>query len=84
MVSVIGTLSRLNKPFDIVIIMMGDTDLTAQKANECGADVIRHPTNLGYSAAIQTGFKYVQKRKAIRTLFFLMGMVNTFYPISAI
>lgn len=70
MLTVINTLKSLNNPFDIVIIDDGSTDQTATKAKECGAEIISHPTNLGYSAAIQTGFKYAKKKRYPYVIFF--------------
>ena len=65
-----ATLKQLKSPFDIVIVDDGSTDETAQKARECGATVIRHPTNLGYSSPIQTGFKYAELKNYPYIIFF--------------
>ena len=45
-------------PFDIVIVDDGSVDATARVAREHGAVVLRHPFNMGYGAALQTGYKY--------------------------
>jgi len=43
---------------DIVVVDDGSADGTAVVARDAGAMVIRHPFNLGYGVAIQTGYKY--------------------------
>ena len=43
---------------DILIIDDGSTDRTARMAEKAGALVARLPFNMGYGAALQTGFKY--------------------------
>jgi glycosyltransferase involved in cell wall biosynthesis len=43
---------------EILVIDDGSRDATAQIAAEAGARVLRHPFNLGYGAALQTGYKY--------------------------
>ena len=70
MEGVISTLKELNSPFDIVVVDDGSTDGTAIKAREFGAKVISHPTNLGYSSAVQTGFKYAEKKNYPYVIFF--------------
>jgi glycosyltransferase involved in cell wall biosynthesis len=47
---------------DIVVIDDGSTDLTAVIAQEAGAFVIRHPFNMGYGVALQTGYKYAVEK----------------------
>ena len=42
----------------IVVVDDGSSDATAAVAAAAGARVIRHPYNLGYGAAVQTGYKY--------------------------
>lgn len=42
----------------VVVINDGSTDQTARAAAEAGAIVISLPFNMGYGAAIQTGYKY--------------------------
>ncbi|MFZ6017734.1 MAG: glycosyltransferase family 2 protein [Nitrospirota bacterium] len=47
---------------DIIVVNDGSTDNTANEARMGGAIVIELPFNLGYGAALQTGFKYALKR----------------------
>jgi len=46
---------------DIIVVDDGSSDKTADKARAAGAKVISLPFNMGYGAALQTGFKYVYK-----------------------
>lgn len=67
---VIRTLREVSGLFDLVIVDDGSSDQTAQIARACEATVISHPTNLGYSASIQTGFKYAEKKNYPYVIFF--------------
>jgi glycosyltransferase involved in cell wall biosynthesis len=46
---------------DILVIDDGSGDGTAARATEAGATVVSHTYNMGYGAAVQTGFKYAQR-----------------------
>lgn len=43
---------------DVIVIDDGSDDQTAYLAHNAGAKVIRHPFNMGYGVALQTGYKY--------------------------
>jgi glycosyltransferase involved in cell wall biosynthesis len=43
---------------DIIVIDDGSDDKTGQRAVDNGAVVVRHPFNMGYGVALQTGYKY--------------------------
>ncbi|MFZ2957913.1 MAG: glycosyltransferase family 2 protein [Candidatus Ozemobacteraceae bacterium] len=43
---------------DILVVNDGSSDSTVAVARQSGAVVVSHPFNLGYGAAIQTGYKY--------------------------
>ena len=43
---------------EVLVIDDGSKDETRLKAIESGARVVSHPFNLGYGAALQTGYKY--------------------------
>jgi hypothetical protein len=47
-----------------VVVDDGSRDRSAALARAAGATVLRHPFNLGYGAAIQTGYKYALARRA--------------------
>jgi glycosyltransferase involved in cell wall biosynthesis len=44
--------------FDVLVVNDGSSDATAAVAADAGARVLRHCFNLGYGAALQTGYKY--------------------------
>jgi glycosyltransferase involved in cell wall biosynthesis len=46
---------------DIVVIDDGSGDMTSKIALKAGAFLIRHPFNMGYGVALQTGYKYALK-----------------------
>lgn len=43
---------------DVVVVDDGSRDETAAIAKRLGAVVLRHPFNMGYGVALQTGYKY--------------------------
>jgi glycosyltransferase involved in cell wall biosynthesis len=43
---------------DIVVINDGSQDRTAEEARRAGARILNHPYNMGYGAALQTGYKF--------------------------
>jgi hypothetical protein len=47
---------------DVLIIDDGSSDDTAAEADRAGAHVVRLPFNLGYGAALQTGYKFALER----------------------
>ncbi len=60
-----GLLERLAAAapdFDVAVVDDGSTDRTAEIARAAGAVVLRHPFNLGYGAALQTGYRWALAR----------------------
>lgn len=47
---------------DILVVNDGSRDDTAAAASQAGAIVVSHPFNMGYGAAIQTGYKYARNK----------------------
>ena len=55
--------TRASAPLaDILVVNDGSTDDTAAVARQAGARVISLPFNMGYGAALQTGYKYALQR----------------------
>lgn len=50
--------------FRVVVVDDGSRDATSRVAREAQAVVLRHPFNLGYGAALQTGYKYALRSGA--------------------
>jgi len=46
---------------EVVVVDDGSHDDTGAVAARAGATVLRHPFNLGYGAALQTGYKYARE-----------------------
>jgi len=60
-ISVIDNIRRYSD-VDIVVIDDGSQDGTSLAARDAGAFVIRHPFNMGYGVALQTGYKYAVEK----------------------
>jgi glycosyltransferase involved in cell wall biosynthesis len=52
-----AAIEPLNIPFEILVIDDGSTDQTRSLAEEEGVQVISHPVNRGYGAALKTGIR---------------------------
>ncbi len=52
-----NVLEKLSKSYEIIVIDDGSTDSTSTKAEQEEIIVIKHPYNLGYGAALKTGFR---------------------------
>ncbi len=62
----LAVLEKLAADYEIIIVNDGSSDDTARIADEIAAKndrvkVVHHPTNLGYGAALQSGFKAAAK-----------------------
>ncbi len=57
---------------EVIVVDDGSTDDTGREASSAGATVLRHDSNLGYGAALATGFRYV-KGNGARILVILDG-----------
>ena len=55
---VISSLLELKYNIDILLVNDGSSDNTLNKLKGLDIEVVSHPFNLGYGAALQTGFKY--------------------------
>jgi glycosyltransferase involved in cell wall biosynthesis len=62
--NIISVICDIRKYYDgdIVVIDDGSQDITSSAAREAGAFVIRHPFNMGYGTALQTGYKYAVEK----------------------
>ncbi|MDD3173064.1 MAG: glycosyltransferase family 2 protein [Herbinix sp.] len=56
--NVIASLLELEYDIDILLVNDGSTDNTLNQVQGLSIVVVSHPFNLGYGAALQTGFKY--------------------------
>jgi glycosyltransferase involved in cell wall biosynthesis len=54
---VIEGVRRTAADLDVLVVDDGSSDDTAARARAAGARVVSHPFNLGYGAALQTGYK---------------------------
>ena len=61
-------ISSKNYVNHVIVVDDGSQDSTAEIAERAGAEVIKHPENLGKGAAIRTGFKGIGNTDIIVTL----------------
>ena len=54
----IKQIKELNPEVEILVVDDGSTDNTRQQAIDAGANVMKHPHNIGNGAAIKTGLRY--------------------------
>ena len=55
--ALLAEIARVAPGHRVIVVDDGSRDRTAAVARAAGACVVRHPYNLGYGAAIQTGYK---------------------------
>jgi glycosyltransferase involved in cell wall biosynthesis len=68
----IDVLQKLGADYEVIIVDDGSSDATAKIADEIASQnnrvkVVHHPTNLGYGAALQSGFKAATKELVFYT-----------------
>lgn len=68
----IDVLQKLVADYEVIIVDDGSSDATAKIADEIAGQnnrvkVVHHPTNLGYGAALQSGFKAATKELVFYT-----------------
>jgi glycosyltransferase involved in cell wall biosynthesis len=68
----LAVLEKLNADFEVIIVNDGSSDSTGQVAEEIAArdgrvKIVHHPTNLGYGAALQSGFGAATKELVFYT-----------------
>jgi len=68
----IAVLEKLNADYEAIIVDDGSKDATGQIADKIAARnkrvrVVHHPTNLGYGAALQSGFRLAAKELVFYT-----------------
>jgi len=56
--AVLQSIRDLGRDWDLLVVDDGSSDRTAQIAADTGAFVVSHTYNLGYGAALQTGYKF--------------------------
>lgn len=61
---VVRGVRRLHPDAAVVVVDDGSRDGTAAEARRAGAEVITHPYQMGYGAALQTGYKFALRRDA--------------------
>jgi glycosyltransferase involved in cell wall biosynthesis len=59
--AVIDRLRAAAPDLDVLVVDDGSRDATAARARERGAAVVSHVFNLGYGAALQTGYKWAER-----------------------
>jgi hypothetical protein len=62
--AVLAAVARAAPGAEIAVVDDGSADGTGDAAARCGASVLRHPFNLGYGAALQTGYKWALRAGA--------------------
>jgi len=58
MAALVARVLALNSSVDVLVVDDGSTDETADAARAAGAHVVSLPFNLGYGAALQTGYRF--------------------------
>ena len=62
---VLARVAEADSGCEVVVVDDGSQDGTGDIAARAGATVLRHPFNLGYGAALQTGYKYALELNAV-------------------
>jgi glycosyltransferase involved in cell wall biosynthesis len=68
----VGVLEKLNADFEVIIVNDGSADATGKIADNIArgdsrVKVVHHPTNLGYGAALRSGFRAATKELVFYT-----------------